>query len=380
MLLLVNDAASGTVPGSLTPGGFGTLSNSQCTLSSMGGAITKAGNNLTVPFSITFKNGFNGAQSIFGLAQSNTGSVGTSWRNLGYWTPGLGPLSVSPSSGTGLTQTFTAVYQDPNGFADLQAVYFDIGTGIGAEHGCFVAYVQYTNSLYLFNDTNSATLGPITPTSSSTVSNSQCTLSGSGGAVTHSGNTLTAPINLTFLAGFTGTRNIWGLAQSYSGAQGGGPSLGTWTPAAPAPLGAVSVNPINGTGLGPQTFNALFTDPNSASDIQVVYLDFGSSILAPNSCIVAYAPAGNALYLFNDASSGAVAGSPITAGGASTLSNSQCTLSASGGLATPETNNLTVPFAITFQNTFTGSQNVWGLAQSYSGAQSAWNMLGTWTP
>jgi hypothetical protein len=111
----------------------------------------------------------------------------------------------------------------------------------------------------------------------------------------------------------------------------------------------------------------------------VVYLDFGSSIFAANSCIVAYVPASNALYLFNDASSATLG--PLTAGSNGTpLSNSQCTLSPSGGLATFDTNNLTAPFNITFAGTFTGSKNVWGLAQSYSGTMSAWNLLGNWTP
>lgn len=137
--------------------------------------------------------------------------------------------------------------------------------------------------------------------------------------------------------------------------------------------------PINSTGAGPLTFSGLYTDPNGASDIQVVYLDFGSSIMGANSCVVAYVPASNALYLFNDASNAALG--PLTAGSNGTpLSNSQCTLSASGGLATLDTNNHTAPFNITFKNTFTGSKNVWGLVQSYSGTMSAWNLLGNGVP
>ena len=126
------------------------------------------------------------------------------------------------------------------------------------------------------------------------------------------------------------------------------------------------------------TFNALYGDPSGASDLQVVYLDFGPSILAAHSCIVAYVQAGNALYLFNDSSNGVIG--PITAGGTGTLVNSQCTLSGSGGTVTPSGTKLTVPFALTFANGFTGSQNVWGLAQSYSGSQSGWQSLGTWMP
>jgi hypothetical protein len=49
-------------------------------------------------------------------------------------------------------------------------------------------------------------------------------------------------------------------------------------------------------------------------------------------------------------------------------------------LATRDNNNLTTPFNITFAQTFTGSKNVWGLVQSYSGTQSGWILEGTWTP
>ena len=147
------------------------------------------------------------------------------------------------------------------------------------------------------------------------------------------------------------------------------------------PLGPEYVTPINEKEQsGPQTFNVVAMDPNGATDIQAVYLIFGSSTPpAPASCFVAYVPYGNALYLFNDADTGVVTGSPITAGTSNTLSNSQCTLSGSGGTATFLGNNLTVPFNITFMTGFIGTQTVYGLVQSYSGARSPWVNLGNLT-
>ena len=143
-------------------------------------------------------------------------------------------------------------------------------------------------------------------------------------------------------------------------------------------LNPISLSPNGGDGFSPQTFRAVYSDPNGASDLQVVYLDFGPSLFAADSCIVAYVPYGNSLYLFKDDNSGAFG--PITAGTNDTLYNSQCTLSGSGGTATAVGNNLTAPFAITFAGGFVGTQNVYGLAQNYSGTQSAWQRLGTWTP
>ncbi len=377
-LYLFNDANTSAL-GPITPGGSGTVSNSQCTLSGAGGAATSAGNNLTVPFAIIFGPGFTGSKNIYGMAENYSGLNGGP-QTIGTWTPDstapLGAVSVNPHSGAGATQTFNAVYTDPNGSSDLQVVYLDFGTSIFAANSCIVAYVQASNSLFLFNDANNGLVsGSITEGGSGSLSNSQCTLS-SGGAVTPSGYNLTVPLAMTFKSGFAGSKTVYGLAQSYSGANGGWQTLGTWSPSAVA-LAAASVGPVNGSGLGPTTFSAVYTDPNGASDLQVIFLDFGTSSFAANSCIVAYVPAGNALYLYSNTNA---ATGPITPGSSATLSNSQCTLSGSGGTPSSAGNTLTVPFAITFTGGFAGSKNVYGLAQSYSGAQGGWQTLGTWTP
>ncbi len=366
--------------GPITLGSNATLSNSQCTLSASGGAAAQAGNSLTVPLALTFTSAFAGSKSIFGMAQSYSGANG-GWQTLGTWTPSaaapIGALPVTPSSGGGTgPQTFSAVFTDPNGAADLQVTYLDFGPASAfTANSCIVAYVQASNALYLFNDSNASVLGPITPGGPGSFSNSQCTLSGSGGPVTTAGNNLTVPVALTFLPAFHGTQKIFGLAQNYSGANGGWQTLGSWTTG----LAAVSMNPVNGTGFGPTTFNATYVDPKGAGDLQALYLDFGLSLFGANSCIVAYVPASNVFYLFNDASNGLVPGS-VAAGNSGTLSNSQCTISGSGGTVSPASFGLTVPVSITFASTFNNTESVWGLAQSYSGAQSGWQPLGTWKP
>ncbi len=378
-LYLFNDTNSAAL-GPIVAGTNATLSNSQCTLSSSGGVPAPAGNNLSVPYAITFAAAFAGSKNIYGLAQSYSGSNG-GWQTLGTWTPGtaaaLGAVSVTPNSGSGPAQTFRPVYSDPNGASDLQVVYLDFGTGIDSQHSCIVAYVPASNALYLFNDTNGGVSNAVTPGNSSTVQNSQCTLSGAGGAVSAAGNNLTVPVALTFAPGFTGAKNVYGLAQNYSGANGGWQTLGTWTPSAATSLNAVSVTPSSGSGIM-RAFSAVYTDPNGASDLQVIYLDFGASIFAANSCIVGYIQSSNQVFLFNDTNS-ATSGSIVEGGGGS-VNNSQCTLSAGSTPVSIAGNNLTVPFTITFAGGFTGSKTVWGLAQSYGGMQSGWQMLGTWTP
>ncbi len=372
VFLLVDDSGTGLVPGAIAPGESKTLSNSQCILSGASTGAFLNGTELNITFNLTDKSGFNGAKTIYGLAQSVNGSLGPGWVNLGDWTPNVGPIKVTPSGGAGLTQTFQVAYTVLNGVRDLQAAYFEIGDGLGAQHGCFAVYVPASNSLYLFDDTNSAALGPITPGSLESVSNSQCTLSGAGGPA----NNVTVPFHITFQPGFSGTKNMFAAAQTYSGMLGGSQSLGTWTPEPPQPLGAVSVNPNTGNGAV-QMFHATYADPSGASDVQVVYLDVGNSIFAPGSCIVAYVPVQNALYLFNDQNTG-VSGA-ITLGSSNAASNGQCTISGSGAVATLAGNNLSITVPLTFSAAFSGTHDIWGLAQNYAGAQSQWMLLGTWT-
>ena len=291
-------------------------------------------------------------------------------------------VSVSPNKGTGLSQTFDVLYYDSNGASDINVGYFEVTNGAGSSpNSCYVAYVQSTNSLYLFSDSNGSILGPVAPGSNSTVTNSQCTLSGSGGVVAASGTNLTVPFNLTFKPGFTGSRNLFAYAQSYSGVNGGFEFLGDWTPA-PAFLAALSVSPNGSSGAGPLTFSLVTSDDSlhGGQFEQVVYMDFGTTLFAPNSCIVAYIQLSNQMYLFNDANT-AVFG-PVFAGNpASTASNSQCTLTGAGGLASVVGNNFTAPFNITFLAGFgTNPVNIWGLAQDYFGYQSGWQILGQWTP
>lgn len=63
-----------------------------------------------------------------------------------------------------------------------------------------------------------------------TLSNSQCTLN-TGSAVVPSGNTLQLMLPLTFQPGFTGNKNIFGVATDREGLSSTVRLLGTWTPA-----------------------------------------------------------------------------------------------------------------------------------------------------
>jgi len=294
-------------------------------------------------------------------------------------------VSVTPNSGGGVgPQVFSALYSDTNGASDLQVVYLDFGSVGDAAHDCKVAFAQGSNALYLFNDANTGALGPITLGGGGSLANSQCTLFGGSTAATPSGNNLTVPFTIQFKTGYVGLKNIFGVAQSYSGTQSGNgvfKALGTWTPA-PATPGVVSVSPNSGGGVGPQTFMAVYSDTGGANDLQAVYLNFGSVGLAAHNCIAVYVPGPNTLYLFSDDNTAAAG--PIAEGASGgSISNSQCTLTSGSTPATLSGNNLTVPFNITFKSGYVGLKTIFGLAQTYGAVQSNGGILttlGSWQP
>jgi hypothetical protein len=84
-MYLFNDAGSGLVAGSISPGVAGTLSNSQCTISNAG-AVTITGIQLKVPVAITFSGTFTGTKTVFAYAL-NYELLASGWQTEGTWIP-----------------------------------------------------------------------------------------------------------------------------------------------------------------------------------------------------------------------------------------------------------------------------------------------------
>jgi Abnormal spindle-like microcephaly-assoc'd, ASPM-SPD-2-Hydin/Beta-propeller repeat len=224
-LYLYNNAGTALTTG-ITPGS-GSVSNSQCTLTGSGSSVTTSGNNLTLNAALTFAGSYGGAKSSYLEAVGNTQNSG--WVLEGTWTPTM-VVSLSPASGTGLSQTFTTVYSDPNGVSDLSAVRLLFNTSLNVTSACYVEYSPATNKMYLYNDAGTAWLSTaVVPGSSTSVSNSQCTLDGTGSSFSTSGNNLTLNVALTFTGTFTGLQNVYmeavGKTQTSTWV-----GKGTWTP------------------------------------------------------------------------------------------------------------------------------------------------------
>jgi hypothetical protein len=84
LLYLVNDAGTGTLPTTLTPGGSGTVSNTQCQVNAAGSSVSGSGNNLTVNVSVTFFPGFQGHDIAYVAVLNGTGG-NSGWQSMGAW-------------------------------------------------------------------------------------------------------------------------------------------------------------------------------------------------------------------------------------------------------------------------------------------------------
>jgi hypothetical protein len=182
-----------------------SFSNSQCTLNS--GSVSNSGTTSTVTVSITFKSSFAGIKNLFMAASDISGNTSL-WQNLGAFTATVVPsvpmpVSVSPSSGSGTSQVFTAVYSDAAGASMLNYRFLIINSTLSISGGCWV-WVD-TTGIYLENDNATALLGPLT--GSNSFSNSQCTLN--SGTVSNTGTTSTVTVSLSFKPAFAGTKNVY---------------------------------------------------------------------------------------------------------------------------------------------------------------------------
>ena len=378
LLYLENDANTGLTAG-VTPGSTGQVSNSQCTLSGSGSSRSISGNNLTLKAALTFNAAFAGEKNVYLWADEGNGST-SHWVQKGTWTVASGPptvVSLSPSSGSGKTQTFTGVYNDPNGTADLSTLRMLFNTAVSGPHSCYVFYYPGSNLLYLENDTDTGLTAGIAPGSAGHVSNSQCTLAGTGSSSSGSGNNLTLKAALTFSSAFVGQKNVYLRADSSNGTNSGWVQKGTWTPATLGPPTVVSLSPSSGSGTA-QTFTGVYADPNGTADLATVRMLFNTAVSGPHSCYVFYYPSSNLLYLENDGDTGLTAG--VTPGSSGHVSNSQCTLAGAGSSSSVSGNNLTVKAALTFSGTFTGQKNVYLRADESNGTTSGWVQKGAWTP
>ena len=227
--------------------GTGTLQNSQCRINLATSTITTSGNILTLALDITFLAGLPGPQQVWMLCGDNGGLTdGANWQQMGTWTTTTVssqapvPVSVSPTSGTGISQTFQYVGSSDKGAVFITGLHalFSNASGVMA-NACYVGYNHLTEQLVLLGDSgawDSAAQWTAWGAGGTTIHNSHCTLNGPASSASSAGNTVTVNLALTFDPSWAGlTKGNYLAVSDRSGAFSSWPGLGTWTIGTPPP-------------------------------------------------------------------------------------------------------------------------------------------------
>jgi hypothetical protein len=363
--------------GWLGPIGLGTtatMQNSQCRVSGSGSSVSGSGNNLTVALTLTFQPGFAGPKNIYMEAIDSAAGI-SGWQAKGTWTVSGGspaPISVTPSSGIGSTQTFTFVFSHPSGYQALAAVETVVNSQLTAADSCFVYVVPSSALAYLAADDGSW-LCPIPLGTSAMQQNSQCRVNAFGSSLSGSGNNLTLMLSISFQPGFSGTKNTYMEANDGIAGASGWRQMGTWTTAALGPPAVVSATPSSGSGSS-QTFVFAFSAPGGYQSLASLEIVIGAQLTAAGSCYVYVVPSSSLAYLAGDVDSWF---GPITLGTTASQQNSQCRINGSGSYVSGSDNHLTLVLAISFQSSFSGMKNIYMNATEAS-TNSGWQQKGIW--
>ncbi len=322
----------------------------------------------------------NAAAALYGGASTQYIAVASAWCLVGVGACGVPTADVvSPSSGSGTSQSFTLQYSDSFAGANLQQgwVWFAPNASSPSGNSCMAYYDRSTGLLSLLNDagsawTSAAIGGPIT------LQNSQCAID-VGLSTAFTGTTsLTLGLAITFKPAFGGSKHTFMYASNATGANSGWQDRGTWTVTVPVPtVTADSVSPSSGNTATP-VFTVQYSDSLGAADLATAWIWFTPSVAgsAANSCMAYYDRAANRLSLLNDAGS---AWTSATMGSATTLQNTQCSLATGGSSAVTAGNTLTLTLPMTLKPAFAGVKNVFVYAAGSGGGNSGWQDRGDWT-
>lgn len=348
------------------------IKNSQCALGAPSLAISGNSTILTIP--LAFYGAFTGPKNIYMYAVGPNGNTGWVQRGTFNVVAGGVPVaqSVTPSAGSGLSQTFSFTIAENGGsnFLWAAAMLFSRSSNFDLNNGCYVTWDKTTSKFSLFRDVYTNGANSLNVGSPGLLGNSQCILNGSGSFVDIGATTITITLNLTFSAAFAGNKNSF-LYASENGYNSGWRQVGTWTVPGSPPI-INSLAPASGSG-STTTFTMSATTPVSPSDVTGMTMLVTSAGMS-NSCYVRYDRATGTIGLYNDAAS-SYATKPL--GSSAALQNSQCAIGYSVANVTNGTINVSAQ--IVFKSpAFSGAKTIYVSAENTWGATSPVSR-GTWT-
>jgi len=211
--------------GSYTSGQLGSatvLTNGVVTIDLAGASRTATATDISLTIPMTFGGAFNGPKQVYGLVAAGQ-SMPAGWVQLGTFFVSAGNSvaggqSITPSSGSGLSKTFTVVYQDANGANDIQQAYLLINSTLSVAGAVHLYYIPSTNRLYVLDDNSQPVQPGAVPGTNVVLSNGRFSLSAAGVSVVKSGITLTLTLPITFSQSFAGQKRLYLFAVDTAGA------------------------------------------------------------------------------------------------------------------------------------------------------------------
>jgi large repetitive protein len=278
--------------------------------------------------------------------------------------PTVTAVSVSPSFGTGNSQTFVFQFSDSAGANDIATVSAVFGqeTSPGLPI-CAVTYNKVHNTIALWNDDGTVPAGAAP--GGGTQQNSFCSLDGTMSGVSASGNSLTLTLAITFkIEG----ADEWGEAVSVTGSTSGLQLLGTWLSDPPPQV--LGVTPSSGTGTA-ATLSFVYAGPATFGQLSLVEA-IVQSPRAGVACDVTVNPVPGTLTL-----SGATG--QLTLGSTGTLQNSECTVDSGASSGVPSGGTYTLTLALAFTSVLSGRDSLIGRAVNQVDLDTGLQTLGTWS-
>lgn len=293
--------------------------------------------------------------------------------------------SMTPSSGTGTSQVFTAQFTDTAGASDLAVANVWFNTGMSSANSCLVYYGRAGNTLNLLDDAGASWTSGVIGTAG-TLQNGSCSIALGSAGVSESGTTLTLTLPITFTTAFGGAKNVYLYGSNAAGIRSGWQARGTWTIASAAPppppppppsvtITADSVTPSSGFGAT-QAFSLKFTDTGGASDLAVANVWFATTTdSGANSCLAYYRRSDGTMNLLDDTgtswSSGAM-------GSGGTIENSACVIALASASVLDSGTLTTLNLTVTFKPAYGGLKTVHLYGGNATGTRSGWQLRGSW--
>ncbi len=291
-----------------------------------------------------------------------------------------GPVAVPSVVETGAVSVFgvspviTVRVSHPDGAGQIGIVNVLINRELDGAGACYVAWDQQRGVMYLVTDDGrSLTEGLTLGRGTGTVANSQCRVFAAGSSAAVAGNVLTLSLSVSFASGFTGNKVIHVAARDVRETTAGWKGVGVARIPETGVSGPRALEMTPEGGAGPAGMLTVTFD--DVASIRTAFVLVNSGLVAAKGCALAYS--GGTLYLRPDTGYATELRS-VALGGAGTVENSQCRVTAANSRAVRVGNQLRLELDMTFSPYFYGPQMVWGGVETTGGLGSGWRALGAW--